>query len=701
MYIKFNILKKLFIPTFLLLFIQCGQPNSDINSLEIDVTNSTIKESLETNQSTVLENTTSTSTITTVYVCSPEDNSSINFNNLKNVQNFLNRYGFNAGEEDGYLGNQTISAIKDFQNFAGLKPDGDVGPATRKVMNNWTGCENKAVPYTENNNENIANETPTDSTTTSTSSTTTSSTTTTIPTQNISNTNTSYGYQPSVLITTNQITTVFKGTEDTTSICGVPYLNNLDNGAINMYQNGLLKYESVGNSIFTESSSTAEIVNVTSNSFTINVLGNGDKNFKFYFIKPFESDVSIVPPKSISTSSGITTAVFDKSSFEQGYWFFSFAENNSGQIVKSVGLREILIGDEITQIQASNNEIDTIFFLKDNQNISKGLNLNSVNNIDLIYTTKNLYDTRENTTNDISESANTITLKNDSQATSGQILHIGRELMLVTAKNGSTYTVERGYLGTQKQSHAIGSQVKVIKNSSKQSIQSSFAYAVIRSESGFRYQIPLGSELVKNRLTTNKCPNGLYSFEEITIFSWRPQGSSVVYTSTVLDKNNPIFDKQFLINNSYNYLPPTLSGTDSDGSFINKGPKNTSVSDGDRVVFDFSGVNVRSSSLKFAELKFTMNPINSSGKISKIRSVFFEIPEDYIFEIKVDKIISSNSVNLNIWESGYKYIFDSLILYDEVSKTTFKNNQEVIYDYTSSKSTHNAYYLDQFIFNIP
>ena len=685
---------------FVLILVNCS--NNELNE-NLPTTTTTIenKDSLQSSNNLVDETTTTTTLAPIVQdVCSDEDNTTIDFNNLKNVQNFLNRYGFNAGEEDGYLGNQTISAIKDFQNFAGLKSDGDVGPATRKAMNNWTGCESKALPYTENN-EDIANESPTDSTTTSSTSTTTTSTTTTIPTQNISNRNTSYGYQPSVLITTNQITTVFKGTEDTSSICGVPYLNNLDIGAINMYQNGQLKYETVGNSIFTESSSTAEIVNVTSNSFTINVLGNGDKNFKFYFIKPFESDISIISPNRISTSSGKTTAVFDKSSLEQGYWFFSFAENNSGQIVKSVGLREILIGDEITQIQASNNEIDTIFFLKGNQNISKGLNLNSANNIDLFYTTKNLYDTRENTTNDISESANTITLKNDSQATSGQILHIGRELMLVTSKNGSTYTVERGYLGTQKQSHATGSQVKVIKNSSKQSIQSSFAYAVIRSESGFRYQIPLGSELLKNRLTTNKCPNGLYSFEEITIFSWRPQGSSVVYTSTVLDKNNPIFDKQFLINNSYNYLPPTLTSTDSDGSFINNGPNNTSVSDGDRVVFDFSGVNIRSSSLKFAELKFTMNPLNSSGKISKIRSLFFEITEDYIFEIKVDKIVSSNSANSNIWESGYKYIFDSLILYDDVSKTTFKNNQEVIYDYTSSKSTHSAYYLDQFIFNIP
>ena len=67
----------------------------------------------------------------------------------------------------------------------------------------------------------------------------------------------------------------------------------------------------------------------------------------------------------------------------------------------------------------------------------------------------------------------------------------------------------------------------------------------------------------------------------------------------------------------------------------------------------------------------------------------------------INDVISSRAVKSDVWESGYKYIFDSLILYDEVSKTIFKNNQEVIYDYTSSKSSHDAYYLDQFIFNIP
>ena len=688
--------KKLAFPIFVLIFLSCGLGNSNVESDSIVETSF---DDIAVEETTTTSSTTSSTSTTTVYVCTPEDNSNIDFDNIKNIQNFLNRYGYNAGDEDGYLGNQTLLAIKEFQSFAGLKPDGDPGPATRNAMNNWTGCEEQASEYVaseETPQENISN-----SESTTTTSTSTTSTTTTIPSENVSNSQSEFGYQPSVLLTSNQITSVFRGLEDSTTICGVPYINNLDANSINLYQNGLLQYSTVGNSTYTESTATAEIVNVAANTFTINVNGNGDTNFKFYFIKPFESDITLLAPSTITTSSGLTTAVFDKNGLEQGYWFFSFAENNSGEIVKSVGLREILISDELSQTQSPNNEIDTIFFLKDKQNISRGLNLNGANNVELFYTTKNLYDSRDDTTTAISESVNTITLKNDGQASAGQILHIGRELMLVTAKNGSTYTVERGYLSTQKQSHPVGTSVRVIQNTSKQSIQSSFAYAVIRSEQGIRYQVSLGSELSTNQLSTSNCPNGLYSFEEITIFSWRPRGSSVTYSSTKLDRNNPIFDKQFLINNSFNYSPPTLNSKDVDGNFVNSGPSNINILIGDIVRFDFSGIVPGTNIPKFAELKFTMNPYGSSGKLSKSRSIFIEISNNYIFEININNIISSSSFKSDVWESGYKYIFDSLILYDNVSKTTFKSNQEVIYDYTSSKSTHEAYYLDQFIFNVP
>ena len=36
-------------------------------------------------------------------------------------------------------GDNTVNTIRDFQRYAGLYPDGDVGPATISVMQKWTG----------------------------------------------------------------------------------------------------------------------------------------------------------------------------------------------------------------------------------------------------------------------------------------------------------------------------------------------------------------------------------------------------------------------------------------------------------------------------------------------------------------------------------------------------------------------------------
>ena len=681
---------------FLISFLVLTNCGSDLEQIENQLDTTPMEENT-TEATTPAPSTTSTTavTTTTIFTCLEDDNTSIDFNNLKNVQNFLNRYGFNAGDEDGYLGNQTVNAIKEFQRFAGLKPDGDPGPATKNVMINWTGCEEQAAAYVESNDS--ATSQPESNTTS-----TTSTTTTTIPPKSSEvNVNNIYGFVPSVSITTNQITSIFKGVENKDSICGVPYYNKLDSGVLNQYQNGNISYNATGNSKYTESSATAEIVETTSNDFTIKIDGNGDVNYKYYFIKPFESRLTSLTPKTVTTSPGLTTAVFDKNSLEEGYWFFSFAENNSGQIVKSVGLRELLVSNDISQSQASDNEIDTIFFIKDNQNISKGQNLNNSENVKLIYTTKNLYDLRENTTELISKTTTEITLKNDTQATSGQILHIGRELMLVNSKNGNIYTVTRGYLGTETQSHSSGTSVRVIKNYDKNSLQSSYAFAVIRSENGIKYQISLGNELSVNNLSTFDCPNGLYSLEEVTIFSWRPKGSSVVYSSKKLDRNNPIFDKQFLINNSSNYAPPSLQGKDSLGAFKNIGPQDINISKGDQITFNLSGLTQGSSELQILELNFQMLPYVSSNKPSTSRSIYLQISNEMLYQLNVSDIVSTKAFTITEWESGYKYILSSLTVYDKSTKVTFTNRGEVTYDYKSEKNSHDAYYLDQFIFNIP
>ena len=116
---------------------------------------------------------------------------------------------------------------------------------------------------------------------------------------------------------------------------------------------------------------TTQIIQNTANQITIEVDGNGDTNFRFYFIKPFETTITILEPSVITTSIGLTTAVFEKSELEQGFWFYSFAENNSGQIVRSSGVREFLVSDDITQTSSANNEVDSYFLLLTNKTFQK------------------------------------------------------------------------------------------------------------------------------------------------------------------------------------------------------------------------------------------------------------------------------------------------------------------------------------------
>jgi N-acetylmuramoyl-L-alanine amidase len=50
------------------------------------------------------------------------------------LQNALNRLGFDAGREDGIFGERTERAIRDFQRNAGLVSDGIVGPTTLSAL---------------------------------------------------------------------------------------------------------------------------------------------------------------------------------------------------------------------------------------------------------------------------------------------------------------------------------------------------------------------------------------------------------------------------------------------------------------------------------------------------------------------------------------------------------------------------------------
>ena len=138
----------------------------------------------ETTTSTILDTTSTSSSTTTTIVeinekneqkCPEDDNSNIDFSKTKNVQLFLNKYGFDAGEPDGVAGSQTVEAIKEFQAYAGLSVDGDAGPNTISKMNSWTGCEEKINDYIKQTTTTTV--ASSESSNESTSTTTTTSTT--------------------------------------------------------------------------------------------------------------------------------------------------------------------------------------------------------------------------------------------------------------------------------------------------------------------------------------------------------------------------------------------------------------------------------------------------------------------------------------------------------------------------------------------
>jgi peptidoglycan hydrolase-like protein with peptidoglycan-binding domain len=54
--------------------------------------------------------------------------------NIAALQEALDICGCNPGQHDGMMGPRTRSAIRDFQQKAGIDVDGDVGPQTRSAL---------------------------------------------------------------------------------------------------------------------------------------------------------------------------------------------------------------------------------------------------------------------------------------------------------------------------------------------------------------------------------------------------------------------------------------------------------------------------------------------------------------------------------------------------------------------------------------
>ena len=689
---KIKKIKNLLLLTSLFFISFCG--GQEIIEETTELTTSTT--------ATIQETTTTTSLViqeATENDCIPDDNTGTNTESKKAVQQFLNKYGFNAGEEDGFFGYKSTEALRRFQAYAGINPDGDLGPVTKSTIKNWTGCEEEINTYV-----------PSSTTTTVLASEdnqeqTPSTTSTTIGTVEVSNDQSisNYGFIPSISIDDNNLISIFKGVANSKLLCGTPYYNTVPNDALNYLANGIISENTINPSVYSQSSNTAKILTNTNENFVIEVLGNGDSLFNFYFIPPFSNQTTLIKPTTIDVSSGKTIATFNKDGLESGYWFFAYAENQSGRVIKSSSPREFTVGNFSDQTYTGSIETEILNFNINGRNVGGGQALSGSDTISISYITKGIYDEKPVTSKDIQKDDTEITLINNEQADPGDLLVINNEIMKVLSKNDSKYKVQRGFYNTEPKKHLSGASVKQIKNLDVKRANSTYATLILRSESGKKFQVRLNGEIINHTFSINGCPNDRYLFEEIKTFSWREQGKSVVASNSIVNSTGSIFNKSFIVNELNNdYIPPILNSTNVDSEqFANNGPRNIDFSAGSDVIFNFSGLQQGSSSIDFIEISFQMLPTSGSSKSSTSRSVFFPVNDDMEFIINIDSITTGKAYKSTEWESGYRYIFSELNVFDQITKTKFKSNGQVSFDDQRSNTTHNVYYLDQFSFNIP
>ena len=692
---------------FFLLLSHCSFGNSD--DVEESIASTTTSTTTPTTTTVEIPPSTSTTTVILEEECIEDNNQNTNFEKTINVQIFLNKYGFDAGDEDGYLGQQTADAIRDFQAYVGLDPDGDVGPNTINKMREFTGCEDRINSYTSNSNSDTTTTTTTVPSTTTT--TVPSTTTTTVVEASLSEANNQYGTVPSISLSSNEVVSLFKGIENSDSVCGTPYLGSLNNGVSNLYSNGAVPSTlNVSNGSFSQSSNTTEIFEEDSNKIKIKIVGDGSTNYNFYFIPPFSSRITNVVPTSVSTSLNLTEATFNLENLSDGVWFYSFAESGDGTVVKATGNREFSVGTTSSQQVSSHTGVSKVLITSKNsssglyKNVAAGEAFSTTDTFNIVYITDTISDNRLDTSSEIEIDDTVIELSNENQAFVGEILLIGTELMKVTAKEDQIFTVERGYLNTEIRAYNSGTSLKAVKNLNKETIISDSAYLVFRNETGMKFQVLLGQELTVNQFNFSGCNIDRYSLEKITTFSWRSSGTSSVTTTTFQDTANPLFNKSFVINsNASSYTPPSINSADQvSGEFLNTGPRNQIVNVGDVVSFNFNGIVDGSSKAKFVKLKFQMVPDTGSSKKTKYKDVYLILDNDeYSFRLNINSIVSNESALSDTWENEYKYIFQSITLFDTSTSVEILNNQTIKYDYKSQIDSHEAYYLDQFSFVVP
>ena len=669
----------------LLVFSFCS--SNDSSSEDSSQTNSSTSEQSTTtilNEEKTPESTTTTSTTTTTTIldgCIPEDNTQVNFNDNSKVQNFLNRYGFNAGDEDGQIGNQTREAIKDFQAYVGIVVDGDLGPNTFEKMRNYTGCEERINSYT------AAPQT----------------TTTTVPqatTTTVISTSNGFGHQGFISPDTNSFSTILTSGNLTNNFCSNPVPTRSENNlsrdlglptVYNLYPSAPVLASNV----------TTTITSNNSSSFTIEVNGNGDTDYKFYFIEPFTASYLNLSPTSISTSSGKTTAIFSKSNLTNGYWFYGYADNGRGSIVRAEGLREFLVGSEVSQTDNDINSFDDVWIHNSSGLVSNSSYITNNSENYITYLMDTSYNSFTTLQNNVDSSSNTIKANNGDNYSVGDIIVLDNEILKITAKSGATFTVERGFRNSLIQNHGQGTAIKKLVTSTD--MRAVRGYAVFKGEKGYTFSVSLGAEGVPSKFTiSDNCPKDLYKLDYLKVFAWREKGESRVKSLDITSGNSILTNDTFtLYQGVSNYVIPDMFASDSvTGEFLNKGPKSETLNLNDEISFDFAGITAGTKSILFIELDFELQPTGS--KVTKNRKIVFTPNNgNYIFSATIDSITNSTSYTSGTWEGGYKYQLKSVVINDGVSEITYFSNGKLKKNTNSNLSTHSVYYLDQFSFTIP
>ena len=613
--------------------------------------------------------------------CIPTDNSSISLETAKQIQTFLYKNGFDPGPIDGYLGSATMDAIRQFQANVGLEADGDVGSNTINAMKAWTGCEDIVVQIT---------------TTTTVAPTTT---TTVAPT-----TGQDVGYQGYISPENGNLTSILRSVTEGADFCSsATFTQESTNKGSDV---GLPDIYNLYPSAAILSSATTQLTENSTNTFEVTVTGNGDENYKYYFIEPFTATYKELVPSSVSVGAGVTVASFSKSSLKNGYWFYGYADNGNGGITKAEGIREFLAGSEITQEDIALGDFERIWLHTASSSVSNSTLVNVGETVYLTYLLSTGYNDRSTLKEKIDATTTQIVLNSGQDTAVGDILIIHDELLLIEAKPGAaTLTVERGYRNTVPNSHQKDSTVREVITPLETNMAGVNGYAVFKDEVGHKFSVSLGREGVPSPfLLTSDCPTGVYSLDYIKVYGWREKGNSIVENKDMSGGDSLASGDSFtLVGGNASYASPIiLSASSSTGAHLNTGPKGVTLGVDSSINFDFAGITKGSKAVTFVELEFALNPLPGASKSSTTRKIIFS-PNNGSFKYSqnISSLSTTASFAADAWEQGYKYTLKAITISDGITKLEYGSTGILKNLTTGVDSTHSVYYLDQYIFNIP